>query len=198
MRALRLAVEDPLTAEPRRQARPLDRQDEAAAEIVAVDPAGQADRLPLQLGGDAGEQHGVGRADLVRRQAVDPLDVEVALGHREGVDRLALGGAHGEGGGVRGVAVEADHEQPAGRRRPHRGAVHQHLRPRRRADDGEAALDQPAGKLQAGGRGARLARRGHGSDGGQAAGQGQDRPAVQPAFLSFSSRHRWVASFGLA
>ena len=83
VRPLGIAVQDPLAAEPAREAVLRQRQGEARAEGVEVGSAGEALRLARGLGLDPRQQRRVRRRDLVVRQAVDALDVEVALGDRE-------------------------------------------------------------------------------------------------------------------
>ena len=62
---------------------------------------------------------------------------------------LAVACAHADLGGSGPVAIESNHEQAIGRGRSHLLAVKPHLGAGRGPAKGEAALLEPAGKLEA-------------------------------------------------
>ena len=142
VRPARLAVEHPLAAEHPGD-RALDRPDEAALEqrLGAVDRARLGDARVL--GADA-RQHRLGRRDHLGRQAVDALDLVVALGDRQAA-RLdaAVGPGHLERGLGRGIAAEAEDE--AARLGDANAAPLQgHPGARRRLSEDQAALNEVA------------------------------------------------------
>ncbi len=145
---LGLAVQHALTAEPGGEARPFDRQDEAAREAGPVHMAGEPHGLALSLGGDAGQQHRVTGRHLVFGQAVDALDVEDARRDLEAAVGFAGRGLHAQVDAGGRVAIEADDEQSVRRRRAGRLSVDEDLGPGFGAPDGVARLDQPTFELK--------------------------------------------------
>lgn len=159
VRALGLAVEDALAAEPPGAAPTLggQRHGEAAAEVLGVDAAGQGGLLDGVLFLQPGQQGRIAGADLVFRQARDALDVEVARGDGEDMAGRAAGAGDPQGAAGGGVTVEADDEQAAGAGAADGLLVQPDVGARRGAAEGEAALAPDAAQLERRRRGQRRA-----------------------------------------